>query len=454
MLLNFLVPYAVEVILGVVSISLLGMGAIAKKNTEYIINVLLATLGVLIAILYGSYLRVGYSDVLNIINLMLILTSMFSMILLKAYASYQVQQSYQRPVFLIFTIIGAGIAIKSQNLIECYLGLELFSLSLYCLIGYDKYNPSSIKSVTHSILMGLCSSAIIVFGISLVYGYSASLEFSEIRSLSNMGVALGIGLIICGFLIKLAVVPFHFWLIRLYDGILLPLISVYAITVQIVLLLLIFKLRTLEFFDDIFLFISIISMIIGAFGSLSQTNLKKLIAYLVIMNTGYALIPITTAGFEESYRHLVVYLMAYSFAMFGFIAVICSFRNGNNLLTDIKSLSGLGKVYPLRMVVLLIFMLSLLGFPPFGGFFARFSILSDAFLNGYYFQAIFAIFTSMIGFILIAKMAKILFFEKGEVLLSDVNSSLKLVILICLLFVCFFGFLLSHILFFVKEAVI
>lgn len=307
---------------------------------------------------------------------------------------------------LLFVLAGALILFSFWNLVMLFLGVEIVSISLYIMAGSRRYDERSNEAGFKYFLMGSFASAILLFGIALIYGASGSFQLDEIAQYAGTNVdstlyQVGILLIITAFLFKVAAVPFHFWSPDVYEGSPTLVTAVMSTLVKVAFFGAFYRLMANGLIgphddaDEILMIVTGLTMIVGNLIALYQNNFKRLLAYSGISHAGYMLLAILSLNTNSS-SALLFYGASYILATIGAFAVaIPVFASRDN--ENIEAFNGLGKKNPLMAFLLTLSMLSLAGIPPLAGFLAKYYIFSEAIKNGYVALTMIAVLASVIG---------------------------------------------------------
>ena len=337
------------------------------------------------------------------------------------------------PVLLLSSILGMMIMISSNDLIVFYMGLELQSLALYVLASFNRDNQLSSESGLKYFVLSALSSGLLLYGCSLIYGYSGSTNFLVIsQNISEVqyGLTLGIVFILVGLAFKISAVPFHMWAPDVYQGsptsvtiffAILPKIA--AITVFIRFLYIPF-INLMDQWQTIIIFLSIASMVFGAVAAIGQKNLKRLMAYSSISHMGFALAGISV-GTNEGIQSSIIYISIYIVMNLSFFSCLFMLRKDDKYFENIDDLAGLSKNHPLLSLSLLIVLFSLAGIPPLAGFFAKFYIFLSVIEKEMYFLAIIGLLATVVAAFYYLRIIKTIYFD-GATIKYDTNHNLGL----------------------------
>ncbi len=414
------------------SIMFLLMIGVFKKNSEKIVyNISVITLIILLALVINLFsinetfvFNESYKiDILSsFMKSLTIIAAIFVMISSSTYLSSLNILKIEYPILILSSILGMMIMIGSNDLIVFYLGLELQSLALYVLASFNRDNVLSSESGLKYFVLSALSSGLLLYGCSLVYGFSGTTNFTYIANSSTnieYGVVFGLVFIIVGLAFKISAVPFHMWSPDVYQGsptavtlFFAALPKVAALTVFIRFLYTPFV-NLIDQWQTILVFISIASMVFGAIAAIGQSNLKRLIAYSSIGHMGYALAGLAS-GTNQGIQSSVTYISIYLVMTLAFFSCLFMLRKKNEFYEMIEDLSGLSTNHPLLSISLLIVLFSLAGIPPLAGFFAKFYIFMAVIEQSMYFLAIVGLLSTVVAAFYYLKLIKIIYFDKPK----------------------------------------
>ena len=364
-----------------------------------------------------------------------IISGIFVMISSSTYLKSLNILKIEYPILILSSILGMMVMISSNDLIVFYLGLELQSLALYVLASFNRDNILSSESGLKYFVLSALSSGLLLYGCSLVYGFSGSTNFIDIANTSTnieYGVIFGLVFLIVGLAFKISAVPFHMWAPDVYQGsptsvtlFFAALPKIAALTVFIRFLFTPF-INLIDQWQTIIVFISIASMIFGAIAAIGQSNLKRLIAYSSIGHMGYALAGLAS-GTNEGIQSSVIYISIYLVMTLAFFSCLFMMRKKNVFYEDIQDLSGLSTKHPILSISLLIILFSLAGIPPLAGFFAKFYIFMSVIEQSMYFLAIVGLLSTVLAAFYYLRLIKIIYFDKPkQTFEKDHNFGLRL----------------------------
>ena len=355
---------------------------------------------------------------------------------------------FEYPIIIMFSVLGMFFMLSANDLILFYLGLELQSLALYVLAAIDRDNQISSEAGIKYFVLSALSSGLLLYGCSLLYGFTGSTNFDDI-SISlvtkNTGAIFAMVFILVGLAFKVSAVPFHMWTPDVYQGAPTSITNFFAVVPKAVGLAVIIRFMDLPFknileeWQTIIIFISIASMILGSVAAIGQKNIKRLLAYSSISHMGYALAGVAT-GTESGYTSTIIYITIYIVMNMGAFACLYLMKVDENYTEKIEDLSGLSKEKPMLAFSFLILFFSLAGIPPLGGFFAKFFVFMSVIESELYALAIIGLLTTVISAFYYLKVIKIIYFDDSKIKFDEVrNISVKATIFIsCLILSLYF----------------
>ena len=421
-----------EIFLSLSIMFLLILGVFKKNSSKLIQNISLIvllisavvifneTLGIQETLLFNGSVIVDYlSSFMKIITLLAaFLVLVISSNYLKTFKIFKIEY----PILILSSVLGMMVMISSNDLIVFYMGLELQSLALYVLATFNRDQLKSSEAGLKYFVLSALSSGLLLYGCSLIYGFTGSTNFNLIASQLNSNeyaITFGIVFILVGLAFKISAVPFHMWAPDVYEGsptsvtlffTMVPKIA--ALTVFIRFLYVPF-LNLIEQWQMILIFLSIASMLFGAIAAIGQTNLKRLIAYSSISHIGYALAGLAT-GSNNGIQSSVIYITIYILMNLGFFSCLLMMKRNNKYFEDIEDLSGLSKNHPLLSLSLLLILFSLAGIPPLAGFFAKFYIFKSVLEQSMFFLAIVGLLSTVVAAFYYLRIIKIMYFDKEK----------------------------------------
>ena len=391
-------------------------------------------------IFLDSFKNDKFSDYFKIL---ILVSSIFIFFASDQFIKDKTLNKFEYPIIIMFSILGMFFMLSANDLILFYLGLELQSLALYVLASIDRDNTISSEAGIKYFVLSALSSGLLLYGCSLLYGFTGSTNFDEIGvSLvsQNTGAIFAMVFILVGLAFKVSAVPFHMWTPDVYQGAPTSITNFFAVVPKTVGLAVIIRFMDLPFkniieeWQTIIIFISIASMILGSVAAIGQKNIKRLLAYSSISHMGYALAGVAT-GTVSGYTSTIIYITIYIIMNMGTFACLYLMKTDGKYSEKIEDLCGLSKERPMFAFSFLILFFSLAGIPPLGGFFAKFFVFMSVIESEMYTLAIIGLLTTVISAFYYLKIIKIIYFDDSKVKFDDVrNLSIKATIFLSCLF--------------------
>ncbi len=442
-----------EIFISLAIMLFLIIGVFKKGSSSLIYNLTTISLAILLAILLNlnsaqetSLFNQSYKidSLSNFMKIIMIISGIFVMLASSKYLQIIKISKIEYPVLVLSAILGMMVMISSNDLIVFYMGLELQSLALYVLASFNRDNLLSTESGLKYFILSALSSGLLLYGCSLIYGFSETTNFNEILNNSRgaeYGLTFGIVFILVGLAFKISAVPFHMWAPDVYQGsptsvtiffAILPKIA--ALTVFIRFLYVPF-LNMIDQWQMIIIFISIASMIFGAVAAIGQTNLKRLVAYSSIGHMGYALAGLSV-GTNQGIQSSITYISIYFVMNLAFFSCLFMLRRGDNYFEKIDDLSGLSKNHPILSFSMMVILFSLAGIPPLAGFFAKFYIFMAVIEQSMYFLAVVGLLSTVVAAFYYLRIIKIIYFDpEKDMYEKNHHIGLKLTLLLSTIFI-------------------
>lgn len=381
-------------------------------------------------------------------KVLILLGSAFAIVLSLGYNRYERMERFEYPVLILLASTGMMMMVSANDLIALYLGLELQSLSLYVLAAFKRDSSRATEAGLKYFVLGALSSGMLLYGASMIYGFAGSTNFGQIaqalQGQASIGLVVGIVFLTAGLAFKVSAVPFHMWTPDVYEGAPTPVTAFFAVAPKVAAMALFVRAILTPFGDiahewqQIIIVVSALSMLLGAFAAIAQSNIKRLMAYSSIGHVGYALIGLA-AGTEEGVRGILIYLAIYLAMNVGTFACILCMRQKDQMVEGVGDLAGLAKTHPGMALLLAAFMFSLAGVPPLAGFFGKFYIFMSAINAGLYTLAVIGVLSSVVGAYYYLRIVKIMYFdEASEPLAKPVRGELGAVMTVTGLFTMLF----------------
>tara|TARA_Y100000814_G_scaffold290768_1_gene265956 strand:+ start:772 stop:1995 length:1224 start_codon:yes stop_codon:yes gene_type:complete len=344
------------------------------------------------------------------------------------YVKREGMNRFEFPILILFATTGMLLMISANDLIALYVGLEMQSLSLYIVATFKRESVRSTESGLKYFVLGALSSGLLLYGASLVYGFSGATNFEAIgNSVSDImlsgdlsiGLLIGLVFIAAALAFKVSAVPFHMWTPDVYEGAPTPVTAFFSAAPKIAAMAVLIRIFMDPFYDafeqwqQIIIFISIASMVLGAFAAILQKNIKRLLAYSSIGHVGYALVGLA-AGSEDGIRGVLVYLAIYMVMTIGAFGCVLAMRRRGQMIENIDDLAGLSKSNPAMAIVFSIFMFSMAGIPPLAGFFGKLYVFMAAVNADLIGLAIIGVLTSVVGAYYYIRIVKVIYFDKAK----------------------------------------
>lgn len=393
----------------------------------------------------GAFVQDAFARFMKLLSLV---GSAVTLIMSVRFAKAERFDKFEYPVLILLCTLGMMLMISAHSMIALYLGLELQSLAIYVLAAINRDNVRSTEAGLKYFVLGALSSGMLLYGISLVYGYTGNVSFEAIASAlgqgeRQLGLVFGLVFVLAGLAFKISAVPFHMWTPDVYEGAPTPITAFLAAAPKMAAMALIVRVTMGAFepiakdWQQIIVFISIASMALGAFAAIGQTNIKRLMAYSSIGHMGYALVGLA-ANSEAGVRGVVIYMLIYLVMTLGTFAFILAMRRNNENVEKISDLAGLSSTNPAMATILTILMFSLAGIPPLAGFWGKWYVFLAAINANLYALAIIGVLASVVGAFYYLRIIKLMWFDEPVGGFQPMAGELRLVLGISGAFVLFY----------------
>ncbi|MGL4728788.1 MAG: NADH-quinone oxidoreductase subunit NuoN [Bosea sp. (in: a-proteobacteria)] len=454
-----LMPALPEIVMAVGALGMVLFGAIQGERSTRIMEALAVALFVIVALLVlslpegrtvtfnGSFVVDGFGRFMKLLTL---IGAGAAIVMSTDYLRREGIARFEYPILVVLATLGMMMMISANDLIALYMGLELQSLALYVIAAFDRDNARSSEAGLKYFVLGALSSGMLLYGSSLVYGFTGTVSFEGIAAALATGGAKGIGIgfifglvfVAAGLAFKISAVPFHMWTPDVYEGSPTPVTAFFAAAPKMAAMALIIRVFVGAFpgaigdWRQIIIFMAIASMALGAFAAIGQGNIKRLLAYSSIANMGYALVGLA-AGTHEGVQGVMIYMAIYLATTLGAFACVLMMRREGKLVEGINDLAGLSRTNPWMAFALAMFMFSLAGIPPLAGFWAKWYVFLAAVNAKLYWLAVIGVLISVIGAYYYLRLIKIMYFDEPKPAFEKADAPLRVVMALSAIFVIF-----------------
>ena len=441
-------PMLPEIVMacGAMVMLMVGVGIYQSERSARIVNgfclAVLALTGLIVAMqppgrtvmFHGSFMVDEYA---RFLKLLAIIGSGGALMLSLNWLSAEKQQRFEYGVLFLLSTLGMMMLISAVDLIALYLGLELMSLPLYVVAASHRDNVKSTEAGLKYFVLGALSSGMLLYGASLIYGFTGTVAFTGIAKATTLGASLGLifGLVFLfvGFCFKISAVPFHMWTPDVYEGAPTPVAAFFAAAPKVAGIAVFVRATVVAFpgiiheWQQIVVFVAIASMMLGAFAAIGQRNIKRLMAYSSIGHMGFALVGLA-AGTPEGVQGVLIYISIYVTMTLGMFACILAMRRDGVFVENISDLAGLTRTQPTMAFFLAMLLFSLAGIPPLAGFFAKFYVFLAAIKAGLYTLAVIGVLTSVVGAFYYLAIVKVMYFDEPAKPFESMPGLVRLVL--------------------------
>ena len=439
-----------EVVLAVGAMALLMLGVFRGNQSTALIAILSSILVVVVLALSlfgtsgaafdGLFIENGFTGFVKVLTLG---GSAVAIIMAVDFCRREGMERFEYPLLMLLATLGMMLMVSANDFIALYMGIELQSLSLYVLAAFRRDSLRSTEAGLKYFVLGALSSGLLLYGCSLIYGFSGYTGFEAVAAtLSSdkgvpLGVAAGIVFIVAGLAFKVSAVPFHMWTPDVYEGAPTPITAFFAVAPKIAAMAMVVRVlygpfgHMVDVWQQVLVFVSLASMILGAFAAVAQTNIKRLMAYSSIGHVGYALVGVA-AGTQAGVSGVLIYFALYLFMNVGTFACILSMRRGGRMVESISDLAGLSRSHPLMAAALAAFMFSMAGVPPLAGFWGKLYVFQAAVGSELYVLAVVGVLSSVVSCFYYLRIVKLMYFDEAvEALDRNIGSEMRLVLVVC-----------------------
>ena len=439
-------PVMPEVVLACGAMLMLMAGVFMRVGSSRVVNswcvlVLIVAAIALIMTPQGRLVSFGGSFVLDdfarFLKMLTLIGSAGALILSLDWLAIEKQQRFEYGSLFLLSTLGMLVLISAADLIALYLGLEMMSLSLYVVAASNRENVKSTEAGLKYFVLGALSSGMLLYGASLIYGFTGTIEFAGIAKATQAGAGIGLvfGLVFLfvGFCFKISAVPFHMWTPDVYEGAPTPVTAFFAAAPKVAGISIFVRASLTAFpgivheWQQIIVFVSIASMALGSFAAIGQRNIKRLMAYSSMGHMGFALVGLAAAT-AQGVQGVLVYMSIYVAMTLGAFAVIAAMRRGGMAVENISDLAGLARTHPTMAFFFAMLMFSLAGIPPLAGFFAKFYVFLAAINAGLFTLAVIGVLTSVVGAYYYLMIVKTMYFDEPVQSFDSMPGLLRLVL--------------------------
>jgi NADH-quinone oxidoreductase subunit N len=393
----------------------------------------------------GSFIVDGFAKFLKILA---IIGSIGTLWLSGDFLSQPDSRKFEYPVLILLATTGMLVLISAGDLIALYLGFELMSLALYVVAAFDRDNVRSTEAGLKYFVLGALSSGMLLYGASLIYGFTGTVKFPGIAHAAadgGLGVTVGIVLLFAGLCFKVSAVPFHMWTPDVYQGAPTPVTAFFASAPKVAAIAVFMRVCLSAFptvttqWQQVIVFVAIASMVLGAFAAIGQRSIKRLMAYSSIGHMGFALVGLA-AGNEEGIQGVLVYMAIYVAMTLGVFGCIIAMRRDHKPFEEIADLGGLARTNPPLALALAILMFSLAGIPPLAGFFAKYYVFLAAIKAGMFTLAVLGVLASVVSCYYYLLVVKVMYFDDPAPAFDPIDNAVRAMVAVTGLFVVLFAF--------------
>jgi NADH-quinone oxidoreductase subunit N len=446
-----LLPALPELMLAIGAMALLMFGAFRGEGTAATVNWIAIALLILAAAVVswlpaGTLVTFGGSFIVDpfarFLKILALTGSAAAIFMSVDYLEVERQQRFEYPILIVLAATGMLMLISAADLIALYVGLELMSLALYVVAAIERDSARSSEAGLKYFVLGALSSGMLLYGASLVYGFTGTVSFAGIAkaaSQGSIGLIFGLVFLTAGFCFKISAVPFHMWTPDVYEGAPTPITAFFAAAPKVAGIAMFVRTTIVAFpgivpqWQQIVVFVAIASMALGAFAAIGQHNIKRLMAYSSIGHMGYALVGLA-AGTPEGIEGVLVYVAIYVSMTLGVFAVILAMRREGMMVEEIADLSGLARTHPAMALFMAMLLFSLAGIPPLAGFFAKWYVFVAAIHAGLFTLAVIGVVTSVVGAYYYLLIVKTMYFDAPAKPFAPMAYELRVVLAVTGLF--------------------
>jgi len=434
-----------EIALALAAMALLMIGAYGGERSTRLINALAITtlISIGFSVIVGGQNGVFFNGAFIVdtfarfMKVAALAASAVAILLAQRFSRSEGFERFEYPILVLLATLGMMVMISANDLITLYLGLELQSLALYVVAAIHRDNARSSEAGLKYFVLGALSSGMLLYGASLVYGFTGHTTFGPIAEAladgRSTGLVVGLVFVLAGLAFKISAVPFHMWTPDVYEGAPTPVTAFFASAPKLAAMALTIRVVIDAFapitadWQQIVSFIAIASMALGSFAAIGQSNIKRLMAYSSIGHMGFALVGLA-AGTEQGVQGVIVYIVIYMAMTLGAFACILAMRRGGEMVEEIDALTGLARTKPGIAFLFAAILFSLAGIPPLAGFFAKYYVFLAAIEAGLYALAVIGVVTSVVGAYYYLRIVKLMYFDEPAESFEPVPAELRAVL--------------------------
>lgn len=431
-----------EIILAVGAMALLMLGVFLKESQAnrlvYILTIVLLLVAAIAALFWtpGEGLAFNGAFIMDPLALFskvaILLIAAIGLLMARPYLVEEKLLKIEFPILALLAVTGMAMMVSANDLISMYMAIELQSLALYVMAAFNRDSLRASEAGLKYFVLGALSSGLLLYGASLVYGFTGSTGFNEIAQMvanePSVGLTFGLVFVICGLAFKVSAAPFHMWTPDVYEGSPTPVTAFFATAPKFAAIVLLARVLMepfgglVEQWQDVIWIIAVLSMGIGAFGALTQENIKRLLAYSSIGNMGYAMVAIAAAS-QTGLWALLVFMALYMIGAVGAFGAVLSMRTREGMVENISDLAGLAHRNPGLGWSITALMFSIGGLPFMIGFFGKFFVVFAAVQSGLIILSVLAVLFSVVGAAYYLRIVKTVWFDESEIEFIPVGAS-------------------------------
>jgi len=447
-----------ELVLAVSAMVLLMIGAFQKKDSSDLVNSLsllvLAIVGGIIILTSGETVTAFHGVFVvdtfaRFMKILVLFGSAAAIILSVQFMKTARIAQFEYPILILLATLGMLMMVSANGLIALYMGLELQSLALYVVAAINRDSARSSEAGLKYFVLGALSSGMLLYGASLIYGFTGTTQFEGIAAFlksgeSGLGLTIGLVFLMAGLAFKVSAVPFHMWTPDVYEGAPTPVAAFFASAPKVAAMAMFVRAMVTPFpaisadWQQILVFVSIASMVLGAFAAIGQTNIKRLLAYSSIGHMGFALSGLA-AGTPDGVRGVVLYMTIYMLTTIGIFACVLAMKRNDQHLENISDLAGLSQNSKMLAFAMAMLLFSLAGIPPLAGFFAKYVVFLAAFNAGLWPLVIIGLLASVVGAFYYIRIILIMYVDDPDDAFDPIPGEIKLIIAVSSVFVIVFA---------------